>query len=127
MNYFSVVLPDTILRNDTPYTGGRVNITVATNNCARIAYRIAANFDIIAEHRAEFLDAGLHLFRPVVDDYQLLIALHIAGDGTRSHMAVVAEDTVTDVIVMWGLYVIEQNHVLQFYRIPYYAVRADKS
>lgn len=99
---------------------------MTANDRTGIADRIAADFYIITKHGTELLNAGFHQLRPVVDDHKLLIALHVAGDGTSSHMAIVTEDAVTDVVVMRSLDMIEPDHVLQLDAVADNTVSADK-
>ncbi len=100
---------------------------MTANNCARVANRIAANFNIIAEHRTELLDASLNLLRPVMDDNKFFIGFHVTGDTPSSHMAVITEYTVANIVVVRGLYVIEQDHILQLHTVADDTVRSDKS
>ena len=123
---FPAVLPDAVFRNNASHTGGGVHITVTADDRPGIADRIAAYFHVIAQHSAEFLDACLHRFRSVVNDDKLLIRLHITCNAAGAHVAVIAEDTVANIIVMGRLHMIKEDHVLKFHGITNHAVRADK-
>ena len=61
-----------------------------------------------------------------MDHHQLLVGLHVGGDGTGAHVAVIAEDRIADIVIVRGLDMIEQDHVLQFDTVPDDAVRTDQ-
>ena len=117
MNDLAVVLPYAVLRNNSANTGGRINITMTTDHGPWIADRIAADFNIIAQHGTELFDASFHLLRPVVDDDKFLITLYVGCDGSCSHMAVIAKDAVADIIVMRCLDMVKKDDILQLHGI----------
>ena len=81
---------------------------------------------MIAEHRPEFLNAGLHMLCAVMHNHELLITLNIRCDRTGSHVAVMAENGISYIIIVRGLYMIEQNDIFQLDRVADHAVRADQ-
>ena len=90
---------------------------MAADHGSRIADRIAADFNIIAQHGTELFDASFHLLRPVVDDDKFLITLYVGCDGSCSHMAVIAKDAVADIIVMRCLDMVKKDDILQLHGI----------
>lgn len=76
----------------TAHAACGVHADFATQDRTGIQYAVTTDFNIVAEHGADFLSAGLNVIALVVDNDELLITLYVAGNGARSHMALVAED-----------------------------------
>ena len=126
-DYFTAVFVDALFRHYSADAGCRIDVAVSSDDCSRVAYRVAAYLDVVAEHCSELLDAGLDLFRAVVNDYELLVGLDIGCDGSGSHVAVISEDGIAYIVVVRCLNVIEEDHVLELYGVSYNAVSSDKS
>lgn len=126
VDYFAVVLPDAVLRDYAAYAGCRVDVAVAADDCAGVADGVAADFYVVAEHSAEFLNSCLHVLGAVVDDDKLLIALYVRGNGACAHVAVVSENGIAYIIVVRSLNMVEKNDVLELDGVADYAVRPDQ-
>ena len=122
----SAVFPDAAFRDDSSDAGCRINVGITSDHRARVKYCVAADLNVVSEHGAEFLDTCLDLLSAVMDYYQLLIRLDIGCDGAGSHVSMESENRISDVIIMWRLYMVKQNNVFKFNRIAYYAVCAYK-
>ena len=64
----AVVLENAVFGDDAAHAGSGIDIAVTAHDRAGIADAVAADLDVVAEHRTEFLDAGLDLLGAVVDD-----------------------------------------------------------
>lgn len=113
--YIPVVFPYAVFRNDTAYAGCRINIGIAADDSARVKNGIAADLNVVAEHSAELLYAGLDLLRSVMNDYELLVCLDVGSYRTCAHVAVIAEDRIAYIVVVRCLNVIEEDDVLELY------------
>ena len=100
---------------------------MAADNGAGVADGVAADLNIVAQHRAEFFDPGLDFLGAVMDDNELLIRLDVRGDGAGAHVGIVAEDRVAYIVVVRGLNVIEEDDVLQLRGVADHTVGADES
>ena len=125
-DYHAVVLVDAVLRHHSAYAGGGVDVAVAAYDSARVADAVAAYFNVIAQHRAELLDACFYVLSAVVDNDQFFIGFDVGGDGARAHVAVVAEDGIAYVVVVRCLDVVEEYYVLELHGVADDAVSAHK-
>ena len=125
--YFTCILVDGILRNDSAHARCRINVRVPSDHGSRVADRVAADLDVVAEHCAELLDACFDVLGSVVNDDELLVGLYVRGDRTRAHVGEVAQNGVAYVVVVGSLNVVEENDVLELNGVADNAVRADES
>ena len=108
----TAVLVNAVSGYNASHAGGGIYVAVSADHGTGIADCITANLYVITKHGAEFFHASLHLFRAIVYDNKLLVALYVGGDGTCAHMTVIAKDTVANIVIMRRLYVVKKNHVL---------------
>ena len=99
---------------------------MSSDDRTRIANAVAVDFNIVAEHGTELLDARLDLLGAVMNDDELLVGLDVGSDGACAHMRIVSEDTVTYIVIVRSLNVIKEDNVLKFNGIAYYAVCTDE-
>ena len=125
-DFTGMCFPDGSLRHKTADAAGRIDLRVPPDHGARIQYGVAADFHMVSQHGAEFFQTGLNVLFPGMHFDKRFVALHIACDGTGTHMAVVAENRVADIVVMRHLHMIEQNDILQFNGVADNTVRTDK-
>ncbi len=123
-DYLCIVLVNAALRDHTTHAAGRIDIAVPADDGAGIQDGIAADLDIIAQHGAELFQSGLDLLVPVVDHDKLLVRLDVRRDGAGSHVTVIAKNGITDIVVVRGLHVVKQDHVLQLHRVADHTVCA---
>ena len=85
---------------------------MSTNDDTRIEHTVAANLNVIGEHRAELLAAGVEDFAVHANRDGGLVALDVGGHRTRTHMGEVAQDRVAHVVEVGHLHVVKNNDVL---------------
>ena len=61
-----------------------------------------------------------------MDGHQAPVTPHIGGNGTGTHVGLVAQNAVTHVIVVGHLHIVEQNYIFQFRRVTHHAVFSDE-
>ena len=86
-DHCTIVLMDGILMDHASYTAGGIDIGMTTDHRSGIQNRIAAYFNVIAQHCSNFLDPCLDLLFTILNDYESLIGLDVRSDGTCSHVA----------------------------------------
>ena len=121
------VLINAVFRNNPANTGSRIDIAVSADDCARIADRVASYFDMVSQHCAELLDAGLDVFITVMYYNEMLVRLDIGCDRSSSHMAVISEDRISDIVIVRCLDMVEEYDVLELDGIAHYTVSAYQS
>ena len=124
--YHAAVLPNTVFWHNAAHTGYRIYITVTADNRTRIKHAVASHFNIITKDCTDFLATGLNALFSIVNSDQQLVRLYVGCNRACTHMALIAQDRVAYVVVMWHLHVIEQNDVLQFYQVADNTVRTYK-
>jgi len=100
---------------------------VAADDGAGIQDTVAAHFHVVTQHGTEFFQPGFHFFLAVFYNDQGLIGFYIGGDGTGTHVGLIAQNAVAHIIEVGNLYIVKQNHIFQFHRVAYYTVFAHKS
>ena len=123
----AVVLIDTACGNDPSYARSGIYITVPADHGTRITYTVTTDFNIVSEHCSELLYSGLYIFFTGMYDDELLIGFNIGCNGTRSHMRIISEDTVTYVVIVRCLHMIEKDNILKLYGVTYNTVGSYKS
>ena len=118
---------DGILVDDSPYAAGGIDVGMSADHGAGIQHGVAAYFYIVAQHGADLFDAGLDLLFAVLYDHESLVGLDVGSDGACSHVAIVSEDGVANIVIVRCLNVIEEDDVLEFNRVTYYTVCANQS
>ena len=63
----------------------------------------------------------------VLNNDRKLIALDVTCDGTCTHVGLISEDGVADIVIMRNLYAVEKNNVLQLGGVTDYAAFTDES
>ena len=125
VNDLSVVLPNAVLGNNTSHAGGRINVRMAANHSARIADRITADFNIVAQHRAEFSQARLDPRRSEEDRHVRLVGLDVARDRARAHVRAPAQHAVAHVVEVGNLRAVEDHRVFDLGGIADHRALAD--
>ena len=101
------ILVNMIGRNKTANGRSRINVGETSDYGSGIQNGIAADFHIIAEHCAEFLQSGFDMFIFVFHNDQGFIAFNVTGYSACSHMGLVSEYGIADIIVMRNLNIVE--------------------
>lgn len=121
-----LVLVDGVGGDDTADAGSGVYDAVPAQDGARIEDRVAAYLHKIPQNGAHLSpsggDIGLALYH-----HRGLVRLDVGCDRAGTHVALVAQDGVAHVVVVWGLNFIEENGVLQLCRVAHHAVSAHQS
>ena len=120
-----LILVDAVRWDNAAHAGGRINVRAAADDRAGIEDAVAADLDVIAEHRAELLASGLDRRAGNLDGDKGLVALDVAGYRACAHVRLVAEDGVADVVIVRGLDVVEQDDVLELNGVADDCVLAD--
>ena len=89
---------------------------------AGIQHAVAAHLYEIAQHGTEFLQTRLNLLGSVLDYHQSLVGLDVGGQTARTHVRLVAQDAVADVVVVGSLDIVEENYVFQLHGVANNAV-----
>ena len=118
---------DGILVDDSPYAAGGIDVGMSADHGAGIQHGVAAYFYIVTQHGTDLLDAGLDLLFAILYDYQSLVGLDVGSDGSSSHVAVISENGVANIVIVRCLNVIEEDDVLEFDGVTYHAVCANQS
>lgn len=114
-----------VRRYDAADAGYRIYIRAAANDRSRIENAVAADLNVIAEYRAELLASRFNGRIGDVHCHERLVALHVAGYRARAHVRLIAEDGVTDIVIMRHLHVIKQHDVFQLCGVADDGVFAD--
>ena len=118
---------DGILVNDSPYAAGGIDVGMSADHGAGIQHGVAAYFYIVAQHGADLFDAGLDLLFAVLYDHESLVGLDVGSDGACSHVAIVSEDGIANIVIVRCLNVIEEDDVLELDGVTHYAVCTNQS
>ena len=95
-----LILIDVVCLHRASYTGGGIDAAAAAQDGTGVEHRVAAHFHKVAQDGAHLLAAGLDLLLAVLDHHQGLIRLYIGGNGTGSHVALIAQDGVAHVVIV---------------------------
>ena len=77
---------------------------------------------MIPQHSTHFLQTSGNIFPLSMYYHQRFVALHVGSNGSGTHVALIAQDAVTNVVVVRGLHAIKEDHVFQLDRIAHHAV-----
>jgi hypothetical protein len=122
---YRLVFRDHVRGQDAAPEDVRVNHRAASEDAAGVQHGVAAHFRAVAEQRAEFAQAGVkrlavHLHLDVAGEH-----LEVGNFHARAEVRLVAENRVTDVIVVRRNGMIEQQRVFDFGRVAHDAIVAN--
>ena len=100
-------LIDAVFRHKASHHRKRIDIGVAADHCSRIQYRVATHLYKIAKHCPEFLTSSFYTCVAHTYCDQRFVRFNIRGDGTCTHMRLIAKNGVPHIIIVWYLYTIE--------------------
>ena len=87
---------------------------------------MTADLRAVAEHGPEFSPPRRDFLFVRADGYIFVVGTEVGRDGTGTHVRLIAEDTVTDVVVMRCLHPVEEDRVFDFGAVPHDGVVADQ-
>ena len=100
--------------NHSAYTGCRINLAVSSDHSSGVQHAVASDFDKIAERRTDFFTVRRDMLVTIFDYDQRLVALNIGSNRTCTHMGLISQYGISDIIKMRNLNTVEEHCVLQF-------------
>ena len=120
-----LVLVDGVGGDDAPDAGGGVDAAVPAQDGTRVKDRVAADIHKVPQNGAYFSpsggDVGLSLHH-----HRGLVRLDVGGDRPGAHVALVAQDGVSHIVVVGRLDAVKEDDVLQLHRVAHHAVGPHK-
>ena len=115
LNNTVFILVDAVCRNDAANAGNRINLRITPDYGARVQNAVAADFRTVTHHRADFFAAGFQRSTRLFDHDKGFITLDIAGDRACTHMGLISQNGISNIIVVRDLNGITQNNILQLH------------
>ena len=117
LNNTVFILVDAVCRNEATNAGNRINLRITPDHSARIQNAVAADFRTVTYHRADFFATGFQRSTGLLDHDKGFITLDIAGNRACTHMSLITQNRISDIIVVRDLNGIKQNNIFQLHRV----------
>jgi hypothetical protein len=119
-----LIFCDVVVGQDAAPEDVWIDHRATSDDAARIQHGIAADFRVVAEHGAEFAQAGVEGFAILLHDDVALKEFDVGNFYTCAEVGFVAENGIADVIEMRRAGVVEEDRIFNLARIAHDAAVA---